>query len=91
MARPVLIAGIVAFAFIQLTTSQSQDQNTCQNAYNSIVNNNCITIMMEGKSTEITVYCFGNCRTYYDNFINVCTPGDYKVCDFSDGVPINSW
>ena len=91
MARLVLFAGIVALAFIQLTTSESQNQNTCQNAYNSIVNNSCITVKMDGNLTVITVYCSANCRTYYDDFISVCTPGDYMVRDFSNGVPIDSW
>ena len=90
MAHLVCIAGIFVFVFIQFTTSQGQDQDACQNAYNKINDNRCITVVMDSKSTNITVDCSKNCRTYYDNFISGCTPDDYKVCDCSGWLQISS-
>ena len=85
MAHLVLIAGLLAFVFIQFTTSQGQDQGACHNTYNTINQTRCITGVMDQKSQSIniTIDCSTRCLSYYDTFISDCTPDDYKICDYN--------
>ena len=55
MAHLVLIAGLLAFVFIQFTISQGQDQGACQNAYNTINQTRCITGVIDQKSQSINI------------------------------------